>query len=138
MSYLPRSISFPGVRGWTLTLLDRPEPGRPVGSLWWHPLTDTGWVTTDHDGDLSLFKGSFSHDSLSPSYTADRLTIDALVPWRSKATKPAPKPESKPVPCPVVRDTWPIVEPCVLPAGHHTPHCNRAGRRFAIITRWER
>lgn len=114
--------------GWSLTLLDRPEPDRPVGSLWWHPLTDTGWVTTDHDGNLSLFKGTFREDCLFPREPDHRLTIDALVPWRSEPAKP--------VPCPVVRDTWPIIEPCILPAGHDKPHCDGAGRRFAVITQY--
>lgn len=68
--------------GWSLMLVDRPEPDRPVGSLWYDPVTDAGYVATDRPSYVA-FSGP-RRGSGGSTASADSPLAKRLVPWADR------------------------------------------------------
>lgn len=68
--------------GWSLTLLDRPKPDRPVGSLWYDPDTGAGYVRTDHPLRAYQWFCGVGWDSLTAGQPK---VIDRLIAWADRS-----------------------------------------------------
>lgn len=74
-----------------LTLISRPAPERPPGSLWWHEGTESAWVATDEDDTpYRLFKGGPIRPYLTTNYPEDVQFIAALIPYLPEPAQPGP------------------------------------------------
>lgn len=71
--------------GWSLTLIDRSEPERPAGSLWWHRGTGAGFVRTDAQNPVYShyvgFTGEHRAIVVRGDYTGQ---IAELIPWAER------------------------------------------------------
>ncbi len=68
--------------GWSLTLIDRPKPVRPAGSLWYHPTLDAGFVRTDGiDATVHHYVGFTIGYRGFTIYGSETVRIAELTPW---------------------------------------------------------
>lgn len=71
--------------GWSLTLIDRPEPERPAGSLWYQTRMDVGFVRTAARSHSQPHYLGFTGDFLAfKIWATDAELIAELIPWAER------------------------------------------------------